>query len=311
MPQINNPPKRQNSQVSIVDRYNQIDLHSLCTRAKASGHNIIMLLVLLVFLVCLLGSTTTTTLALDNGLALTPPMGWLSWERFGCETDCTAFPDTCISEHLYLEQAQLLVSTGLRDAGYNYVNIDDCWSQMGRDPKTGKLVEDRTRFPSGLKHLSRTLHSQGLFLGLYGDIGTKTCVGYPGFYGHFNLDAQTLAWDFEIDSIKVDACNADEALFNVTYPAFGAALNRTGRPILYSCSWPNDYYERHNHWEVPDYLNHGIKQTCNQWRNYFDVFDSWESISKITDFWARSGPRDVMVRAAHYGPFLRRLSWFR
>jgi hypothetical protein len=262
-----------------------------------------MFLVFVFLVLLLLGSCSTTTLvlALENGLALTPPMGWLSWERFGCETNCTAHPDTCISEDLYLKQAQLLVSTGLRDAGYTYVNIDDCWGQMERDPNSGKLVEDRTRFPSGLKHLSRTLHSWGLRLGLYGDIGTKTCVGYPGFQSHFELDAQTLAWDFEIDSIKVDACNADEDLFNITYPAFGAALNRTGRPILYSCSWPNDYYERHNHWEDPDYLNHGIKQTCNQWRNYFDVFDSWESISKIADFWARSGPQDVMVEAAGPG----------
>jgi hypothetical protein len=249
--------------------------------------------------ILLLAAACYLVRALDNGLALTPPMGWLSWERFGCQTNCTDFPDTCISERLYLTQAHLLVTKGFREAGYVYVNIDDCWSEINR--RNGKIVEDRSRFPNGINNLSRTLHSWNLKLGLYGDIGTKTCVGYPGFKGNFELDAQTLAFDFEVDSIKVDACNANESHFNVTYPAFGAALNRTGRPILYSCSWPNDYYERHNHWENPDYLNHGIKQTCNQWRNYFDVFDSWESISKIIDFWARSGPNDVMVRAAGPG----------
>jgi hypothetical protein len=192
-----------------------------------------------------------------------------------------------------------MLEHGYLEAGYEYVNIDDCWSAPKR--KNGKLVEDKSRFPHGLKKLSSTIHSWGLKLGLYGDIGTKTCVGYPGFQGHFELDAMTLANDFEIDSIKVDACNANESDFNITYPAFGAALNRTGRPILYSCSWPNDYYERHNHWEDPDFLNHGIKQTCNTWRNYNDVFDSWEAVSKIVDFWARSSPDDVLVRAAGRG----------
>ena len=242
------------------------------------------------------------SLALDNGLAKTPPMGWLSWERFGCQTNCTEFPETCISETLYLTQAKLLIELGLKDAGYVSVNIDDCWSELQRDETTDRLVPDKSRFPRGIKFIAQTLHSWDLQLGLYGDIGSHTCVGYPGFEDHFDLDAQTLA-EWEIDSIKVDACNANESLFNVTYPAFGRALNKTGRPILYSCSWPNDYYEKHNHYENPDYLNYGIKQTCNTWRNYFDVFDSWDSIQKIINFWGRTGPNDVMVRAAGPGHF--------
>lgn len=236
---------------------------------------------------------------LDNGLAQTPPMGWLSWERFGCQINCTEWPDSCVSENLYLRQGRLMVEHGYRDAGYTYVRIDDCWSASER--KDGKLVEDKTRFPHGLRKLSSTLHSWGLKIGLYGDIGSKTCVGYPGFEDHFEQDAWTLAHEFEIDAIKVDACNADESMFNITYPAFGRALNKTGRPILYACSWPSDYYEKHHHWEIPDYLNHGIKQTCNTWRNYIDVTDSWESITKIFDFWARLGPNDTMVRAAEPG----------
>eukprot|EP00934_Nitzschia_sp_Nitz4_P001959 Nitzschia sp. Nitz4//scaffold88_size82704//3250//6228//NITZ4_005279-RA/size82704-processed-gene-0.62-mRNA-1//-1//CDS//3329559455//1959//frame0 len=236
--------------------------------------------------------------ALNNGLALTPPMGWLSWERFGCQLDCNRFPDTCVSERLYLRQAQRLVQDGYLEAGYEYINIDDCWSAMDRENEN--WVENRTRFPHGIKHLSTTLHTWGLKLGLYADIGSQTCMGYPGLQGHFEQDAQTLA-DWGIDSVKVDACHANETLFNETYPAFGVALNQTGRPIMYSCSWPNDYYERHHHWEDPDYLNHGIKQTCNLWRNYIDVSDSWDSIEQIIQFWARTGPNDTMVRAAGMG----------
>jgi alpha-N-acetylgalactosaminidase len=100
----------------------------------------------------------------------------------------------------------------------------------------------------------------------------------------------------------VDACNADESNFNITYPAFGAALIRADRPIQSSCLWPNDYYEKRHHGEDPDYLNYGIKQTCNLWENYFDVFDRWESLSQIIDFWRRDqGPEDVMIRAAGVG----------
>lgn len=245
----------------------------------------------------------SVVLCLDNGLALTPPMGWLSWERFGCQTDCETYPNSCISENLYLTQAQHMVDDGFRDAGYVFVNIDDCWAEMERDAVTHRLVADQKRFPHGIRYLADTFHSMGLQLGLYGDIGTATCAGYPGFDGHFELDTQTLA-DWGVDSIKVDACNANEAKFNITYPQFGKALNATGRPILYSCSWPNDYHEKRHHWESPDYLNHGIKQTCNIWRNYFDIHDSWDnSVAKIIDFWARNSSSDVMVRAAGPGHF--------
>lgn len=260
------------------------------------------LVVVCVVAVVLVSTCLNCSNALENGLARTPPMGWLSWERFGCQVDCNASLGECISADLYMTQARLLVDQGFQDAGYIYVNIDDCWSERQRDPDTGRLVADKTRFPNGIHHLSKSLHRRGLKLGLYGDIGKSTCEGYPGFEGHFSLDAQTLA-DWEVDSIKVDACNADENLFNETYPEFGKALNRTGRPIVYSCSWPNDYYERRHHWEVPDYLNHGIKQTCNTWRNYFDINDSWESVSKTIDFWSRNSSNDVMVRAAGPGHF--------
>ena len=226
-------------------------------------------------------------------------MGWLSWERFGCYLDCDKHPDTCISETLYLQQAQQLVIGGYRDAGYVYVNIDDCWSEKQRDNVTGQLVPDRVRFPRGMKHLSHQLHRIGLKLGLYGDIGSLTCAGYPGFDGHWEQDAQQLA-DWEIDSIKVDGCHSDQTTFNVTYPAFGRALNKTGRPMLYNCQWPL-YQTQSHHGEDPDLLSTQIAQTCNQWRNYYDVFDSWVSIRSIVDYWSRTNAHDVLVKAAGPG----------
>jgi hypothetical protein len=201
--------------------------------------------------------------SLDNGVALTPAMGWLSWERFGCNLDCSNWPDECISERLYLQQADLLVSDGYLSAGYQYVDVDDCWSEKERD-ESGNLVADKKRFPSGLKNLSQQLHDKGLLFGLYGDIGSKTCAGYPGFDGHFEQDAQQLA-NWQVDSIKVDVCNTNNTIYNVTFPSFGNFLNSTGRPILYNCQWPlNDAFSHHG--ENPDILNPFVKHVCNQWR---------------------------------------------
>lgn len=233
--------------------------------------------------------------ALDNGLALTPPMGWLSWERFGCQVDCETYPDSCISEYLYLQQAKGLVEGGYLEAGYRYVDIDDCWSEKER--QNGKIVPDRHRFPKGIRWLSDQMHSLGLFLGLYGDIGTLTCAGYPGYQDHFEIDAHTLAEDFRVDSIKVDGCYANTSQFAESYPDFGKALNKTGRSILYSCSWPA--YLSPNYGEDPDVLNHGIKQHCNTWRNYYDIEDSWDSVQTIMKWWSRG--KDAKTLAAGPG----------
>jgi alpha-N-acetylgalactosaminidase len=241
----------------------------------------------------------TRTHSLDNGLALTPPMGWLSWERFGCNVNCKDDADNCISESLYLQQAQRLVLDGYRNAGYTYVNMDDCWSLKERDNVTGKLVADPDRFPHGMRWLSDQLHSLDLKLGLYGDIGTATCAGRPGFQDSFELDAQTLAHDFHVDSIKVDVCNSDSSKYNVSFPAFGRALNRTGRPILYNCQWPLGL-RRHGE-EPPDALNHEILRTCNLHRNYYDVFDDWASVRVIVDYWSRTSQEDVLVMAGGPG----------
>ncbi|KAF4676464.1 hypothetical protein FOL47_006102 [Perkinsus chesapeaki] len=235
--------------------------------------------------------------ALDNGLALTPPMGWLSWERFGCETDCKTHPDTCISEKLYTDMADILIEEGYKDLGYEYVNIDDCWSTMERDPQTGEMVPDPERFPHGIKWLADYMHERGLKLGLYADIGSCTCAGYPGLEGFFEQDVKTFA-EWGIDGLKVDGCNADIGDYGRTYPLLGQLLNLTGRPILYSCSWPA-YLEDHG--EADDIIGSAMAPACNLWRNYNDLEDSWSAVMAVMEFWARGGPDDTMVQAAGPG----------
>ena len=120
--------------------------------------------------------------ALDNGLALTPPMGFNDWNAFGCNVD----------EQLIKQTADLFVSSGLKAAGYEYVNIDDCWLEKQRSA-TGHLVPDPVKFPDGIKGTANYVHSKGLKLGIYEDAGTETCAGYPGSLGHEQTDANDFA----------------------------------------------------------------------------------------------------------------------
>ena len=111
--------------------------------------------------------------------------------------------------------------------------MDDCWMAMERNSTTNEVMADPARFPNGIKGLADYVHSKGLKLGIYSDIGTKTCGGYPGIDGNYELDANTFAkWD--IDMIKVDGCNADKADFYWMYPLFGHYLNKTGTVYLIS-----------------------------------------------------------------------------
>ncbi|KAK7800432.1 hypothetical protein U0070_015808 [Myodes glareolus] len=175
--------------------------------------------------------------ALDNGLARTPTMGWLHWERFMCNLDCQEEPDSCISEQLFMQMAELMASDGWKDAGYEYLCIDDCWMAPERDSK-GRLQADPQRFPSGIKHLANYVHSKGLKLGIYADVGNKTCAGFPGSFGYYDIDAQTFA-DWGIDLLKFDGCHCDSVTSLADgYKYMSLALNRTGRSIVYSCEWP-------------------------------------------------------------------------
>jgi len=216
---------------------------------------------------------------LDNGVALTPPMGWMSWERFECNTNCDTDPRNCISEVLLKETADVMVRDGWRDAGYQYVSIDDCWLARARD-STGRLQADPDRFPNGMKHLADYMHTRGLKLGLYEDVGTKTCAGFPGSQGNYDLDAQTMA-DWGVDMLKFDGCNAEVAQFNIGWPAMGRALNKTGRPIVYSCEWAQ--YMRFKGAKPDQPL---IAKTCNMMRQLTDIYDSWDSIIGMIEFFA-------------------------
>lgn len=216
--------------------------------------------------------------ALDNGLALTPPMGWLAWERFRCNVDCENDPYNCISESLFMTMADLLVSEGYADLGYKVVSLDDCWLAHERDAD-GKLQPDPVRFPSGLKALADFMHAKGLEFGMYEDYGTHTCAGYPGILGHLETDAQTFA-EWGVDYVKLDGCYADPVDMDTGYPEFGQYLNATGRPMVYSCSWP-DYQLASG--MTPDWES--IIKTCNLWRNFDDIQDSWVSVTSIIDYY--------------------------
>ncbi|XP_074629049.1 alpha-N-acetylgalactosaminidase-like [Acropora palmata] len=225
-------------------------------------------------LFCLFLCVTQEASSLDNGLALTPPMGWMSWERFRCVTDCENDPRNCISERLYMEMADAMVYGGFREAGYQYVCIDDCWTAMDRT-KDGRLQADPERFPSGIKRLADYIHARGLKLGIYADYGTKTCAGYPGSIKHIETDAQTFA-DWGVDYLKLDGCYSSPREMDEGYPKFTRALNKTGRPIVFSCSWPA--YQVYMN-ITPDYKK--IAKHCNLWRNYGDIQDSFNSVVNI------------------------------
>lgn len=229
--------------------------------------------------------------ALDNGLALKPTMGWLHWERFMCNTDCDADPDNCISERLFMQMADVMVKEGWKEAGYEYVCIDDCWPSKQRDAK-GRLQADPKRFPSGIKKLADYVHSKGLKLGIYADLGSLTCGGYPGSLGHHEIDAQTFA-DWDVDLLKYDGCYLDWKLVEEGYRNMSKALNKTGKSILYSCEWPLYVWP----YAKPDYA--AIRETCNHWRNYADVYDSWSSIKSILDWSADH--QDIIVSSAGPG----------
>ncbi len=190
-------------------------------------------------------------------LAQTPPMGWNSWNKFACD----------VNEQLIRETADAMVSTGMQSAGYQYVNIDDCW-QVSRDAQ-GNIVADASRFPSGIKALAGYVHSKGLKLGVYTDAGTLTCQKRPGSLNHEVQDARTYA-SRGVDYVKVDWCYSEGLDPEVQYAKFRDALAQAGRPIVFSiCNW-------------------GVKApwrwgpaTGNLWRTTGDISDNYDRMSVI------------------------------
>ena len=190
--------------------------------------------------------------ALDNGLARTPPMGWNSWNKFACN----------VSERLIRETADAMVSSGMKDAGYQYVVIDDCW-QVKRNPD-GTIVADPERFPKGIKALADYVHSKGLQFGIYSDAGRKTCQGRPGAHGHEFQDAFTYA-NWGVDYLKLDWCNAEGQNSVESYSLMRDALKAAGRPIVYSlCEWGST-----KPWQW-------AKDVGNLWRATGDIQNCWD-----------------------------------
>lgn len=190
--------------------------------------------------------------ALDNGLANTPPMGWNSWNKFACN----------VSEKLIKEMADAMVTSGMRDAGYVYLVIDDCW-QIDRDAQ-GNILPDPQRFPSGMKALADYVHSKGLKFGLYSDAGTLTCQKRPGSRGYEFQDArQYAAWG--VDYLKYDWCSTSTQNPPASYSIMRDALAKAGRPIVFSiCEWGTS----------KPWLWAG--SVGNLWRTTGDIQDCWD-----------------------------------
>jgi alpha-galactosidase len=158
-------------------------------------------------------------------LAETPPMGWNSWNKFAGN----------INEDLIRQTADAMATNGMKDAGYQYVNIDDCWH--GQRDAQGFIQPDPQRFPSGIKALADYVHSKGLKLGIYSDCGAKTCAGRPGSRGHEYQDALTYA-QWGVDYLKYDWCNADDLKAQGAYATMRDAIHAAGRPMIFSlCEW--------------------------------------------------------------------------
>ncbi|MGW5971768.1 NPCBM/NEW2 domain-containing protein [Streptomyces sp. NPDC055186] len=198
----------------------------------------------------------------DDHLALTPPMGFNNWNSTHCRAE--------FDEELVKGMADLFVEKGLKDAGYEYINLDDCWALPQRDAD-GKLVPDPERFPHGIKALADYVHGKGLKFGIYTSAGTKTCssIGFPGALGHEYSDAQQFA-DWGVDYLKYDNCNNEGVDAKQRYTTMRDALEATGRPILYSlCEWGEN-----KPWEWA----RGVGQS---WRTTGDISDDWDSMLSI------------------------------
>ena len=195
-----------------------------------------------------------------NGFAKTPPMGWNSWNKFAGRVDDKAIR----------EIADAMVTSGMRDAGYVYVNIDDTWE--GQRDKDGNITSNE-KFPD-MKALADYVHSKGLKIGIYSGPGRKTCAGFEGTYGHEEQDAKTwAAWGF--DYLKYDWCSASSVYrpdeMKSAYEKMATALRATGRPFIFSLcqyGWLN----------VGEW---GASVGGNLWRTTGDISDNWNSMSRL------------------------------
>jgi alpha-galactosidase len=184
-------------------------------------------------------------------LGKTPQMGWNSWNTFACNVD----------EKMIREMADAMVATGMKDAGYLYINIDDCWH--GQRDEKGFIHPDKKLFPSGMKALADYVHAKGLKLGIYSDAGNKTCAGRPGSRGHEYQDAITYA-SWGIDYVKYDWCDTQDINPKSAYATMRDAIYKSGRPMLFSiCEWGDN-----KPWEWATNVGHS-------WRTTGDIYPCW------------------------------------
>jgi alpha-galactosidase len=199
-----------------------------------------------------------SSLAQEKGLATTPPMGWNSWNHFAEKVDARTIR----------EQADAMVMSGMKDAGYVYINIDDTWEDK-RDAQGNIQPNEKFR---DIKALADYVHSKGLKLGIYSSPGPKTCAGFEGSLGHEEQDAQSYA-NWGIDYLKYDWCQSNRSVeeMKAAYTKMRDALKKTGRPIVFSLC----QYGLGNVWEW------GASVGGNLWRTTGDIEDNYESMARI------------------------------
>lgn len=212
------------------------------------------------------GNTHTQSGGKFEGLAMTPPMGWNSWNTFA----------TNIDEKLVKETADIMVSSGMAAAGYNYIVLDDGWMTKERDAN-GDLVPDPVKFPNGMKAVIDYVHNKGLKFGLYNCAGTQTCAGYPGTRGYEYQDARFYA-KLGIDFLKYDWCNTKGITAPEAYTTMSNALKTAGRPIVFSlCEWGDN-----QPWEWG-------KPVGNLWRISGDIYPCFDCEFKHPENWSSWG----------------------
>jgi alpha-galactosidase len=229
------------------------------------------------------GGTVATGGTVGSIIAATPPMGWNSWNKFGCNG---------LNETVVKKMADAFVTSGMKDAGYQYVNLDDCWMD-GRD-SSGKIKVSASKFPSGIAALADYVHGKGLKLGIYSTPNTKTCAGLYGGYtggvgslGYETNDAQTYA-SWGVDYLKYDKCQGQLSKFAVMRDA----LRATGRPIVYSIN-PADQ----GPYCTPTNCSIDLPKIANLWRIEFDISANWDSVIRLID---KNKPEYVGAGPGHW-----------
>lgn len=228
-------------------------------------------------------------MSISTHLASTPPMGWNSWNNLGPK----------VSEETVRRTADAFIRSGLKDCGYEYVVIDDCWSvKAGRDSH-GDLTPDPERFPNGMRPLADFVHSLGLKIGIYSDAADWTCGNYPGSYGFEAQDAALWA-SWGIDYLKYDYCHApgDQASAIERYTRMGEALRNCGREILFSlCEWGG-----RSPWLW------GRQVGGQMWRVTGDVVDSWTDF-RVNENWTALGIESAIDIATNLHPYAGPGGW--